>query len=196
VARNRQIFCDWKPTLLAADRHPTIFINGSNISSEVKNSSIGVDSETSQATASVGRAALMLNLNPPLPTAVVPQPYLQKSGKNSTSTANFNTIFPNIYSAFGSSSLQNLRIFGSLIGSTVVTYSGNAAPNTVVYDSPTVTITLNKQVESGIISCVPDPCTFKVTSITVAAVDISLNKAMIDGHEVTGDIVIAQAQAQ
>jgi uncharacterized protein YqfA (UPF0365 family) len=67
----------------------------------------------------------------------------------------------------------------------------------VVYDSPTVTITLNKQTESGVISCpVSGPCTFNVTSITVAAVDISLNKAMIDGHKVTGDIVIAQAQAQ
>jgi hypothetical protein len=175
---------------------PTIFLNGSNITSVVKNSGITVDSETSEATASVGRAALMLNLNPPPPTAVVPQPYLQISGKNFTSTANFNTVFPTFVTAFGSSSVQNLRIFGSVLGSTVVTYSGSAAPNTVVYDSPTVTITLNKQVESGIITCIPDPCIFKVTSITVAAVDISLNKAMIDGHKVTGDIVIAQAQAQ
>jgi hypothetical protein len=175
---------------------PTIFLNGSNITSDVKNSGITVDSETSEATATVGRAALMLNLNPPPPTAVVPQPYLQISGKNFTSSANFNTFVPPRVTAFGSSSVENLRIFGSVLGSAVVTYSGSAAPNTVVYDSPTVTITLNKQVESGIISCIPDPCTFKVTGITVAAVDISLNKAMIDGHKVTGDIVIAQAQAQ
>jgi hypothetical protein len=176
---------------------PTIFLNGSNISSEVKNSGIEVDSETSEATSSVGRASLMLNLNPPPPTAVVPQPYLQVTGKNFTSSANFNTVFPSNNSAFGTSSLQNLKIFGSVLGSTVVTYSGSAAPNTVVYDSPTVTITLNKQTEAGVISCsVSGPCTFNVTSITVAAVDISLNKAMIDGHKVTGDIVIAQAQAQ
>jgi hypothetical protein len=176
---------------------PTIFLNGSNISSEVKNSGIQVDSETSEATSSVGHAALMLNLNPPPPTGAVPQPYLQVTGKNFTSSANFNTVFPSFTSAFGSSSLQNLKIFGSVLGSTVVTYSGSAAPNTVIYDSPTVTITLNKQVESGVISCpVSGPCTFKVQSITVEAVDISLNRAPIDGHKVSGDIVIAQAQAQ
>lgn len=176
---------------------PSVFLYGSNIHSEVKNSGIGVDSETSESTASVGRASLMLNLNPPPPTAVVPQPYLQVTGANFTSSADFSTVFPSFTSASGTSSVQNLKIFGALVGTSILSYSGSAAPNTVIYDSPTVTITLNKQITEELITCtVPDGCTTKVFGITVAALDISLNKANIDGHKVTGDIVIAQTKAQ
>jgi hypothetical protein len=185
--------------IIAQSPPPTIFINGSNISSEVKNSGIGVDSETSEATSSVGHASLMLNLNPPPPSAnvVEPQPYLQVTGANFTADANFSTVFPSYTSATGTSSVKNLKIFGSLVGTSTLTYSGSAAPNTVIYDSPTVTITLNKQITAQVITCTePGGCTTKVYSIMVAALDISLNKAMIDGHKVTGDIVVAQAEAQ
>ena len=93
--------------------------------------------------------------------------------------------------------MKNLKIFGSLVGTSTLTYSGSAAPNTVIYDSPTVTITLNKQITEQVITCtVPGGCVTKVYAITVAALDISLNKANIDGHKVTGDIVLGQSEAR
>jgi len=177
---------------------PTIFINASGINSEVKSSGIGVDSETTQASTSVDRASLMLNLNPPPPGSVpVPQPYLQVQSSGISSQANFNTVFPNFTSASGSSSVRSLKIIGSLVGTTPLTYSGSAPPNTVIYDSPTVTITLNKQIEEEVISCTePGGCVTKVYAITVDAVDISLNKADVDGYKVSGDIVLGESQAQ
>jgi hypothetical protein len=177
---------------------PTIFINASGINSEVKSSSIEVDSETTQASTSIDRTALMLNLNPLPPGSVaVPQPYLQVLGSGISSQANFNTVFPSLTSATGSSSVRSLKITGSLVGTSPLTYSGSAPPNTVIYDSPTVTITLNKQIKEEVISCtVPGGCVTKVYAITVDAVDISLNKADVDGYKVSGDIVVGESQAQ
>jgi hypothetical protein len=176
---------------------PTIFLNAGDVNSEVKSSGIEIDSETSQATSSIGNASLMLNLNPLPPSAnsVVPIPYLQVMGKNFTSQASFNTVFPSNITATGSASVHNLQIIGSLVGGQTLTYSGSAPPNTVLYDSPTVTITLNRQMEVGLISCSPD-CKFTPYSITVTAVAIDLNKADIDGHKVTGEIVIGESTAQ
>jgi hypothetical protein len=76
-----------------------------------------------------------------------------------------------------------------------VRHGGTPTPNTVVYDTPTVTITLNKQIESGIIPC-GLTCVFTVTSIETDAVDIDLHKAPWHGHKITGDIVIGRASAE
>ena len=177
---------------------PTIFINASGINSEVKSSGIGVDSETTQASASVDRAALMPNLNPLPPSGLpFPQPYLQVQSSGVSSQANFNTVFPSFTSATGSSSVRSLKIIGSLVGTSPLTYSGSAPPNTVIYDSPTVTITLNKQIKEEVITCtLPGGCVTKVYAITVDAVDISLNKADVDGYKITGDIVLGESQAR
>ncbi|HSZ73949.1 MAG TPA: hypothetical protein VK779_03940 [Rhizomicrobium sp.] len=176
---------------------PTIFINAGNVNSEVKSSGIEIDSETSQASSSVGNASLMLNLNPLPPEAnpVAPLPYLQITGKNFTSQANFNKVFPSNVTANGSASVHNLQIIGSLVGGQTLTYSGSAPPNTVLYDSPTVTVTLNRQMQVGLISCSPN-CVYTPYSITVTALAIDLNKADVDGHKVTGEIVIGESAAQ
>ena len=175
---------------------PTIFINASGINSHVQSSGIGVDSEVTQANAATDHASLTLNLNPPPGSEMpIPFPALQVQGSGIVSQANFNTIAVGPTTATGSSSVRSLRIIGTLVGTSPLTYSGSAPPNTVIYDSPTVTITLNKQIQSGLISCTPD-CVFKVYSITVDAVDISLNKANVDGHKVSGDIVLSESLAQ
>jgi hypothetical protein len=175
---------------------PTIFINASGIDSHVHSSGFGVDSEVTQANATVDHASLTLNLNPPPGSAMpIPFPALQIQGSGIVSQANFNTIAVGPTTATGSSSVRSLKIIGTLVGTSPLTYSGSAPPNTVIYDSPTVTITLNKQVQAGLISCTPD-CVFKVYSITVDAVDISLNKADVDGHKVSGDIVLSESLAQ
>ena len=174
---------------------PNFFIKASGLSAEVKGSGIAVDATYTQSNASLDHASLFLNINPP-PGMEIPIPYpaLWVQSKAIASQANFNKIAVGPTSATGSSSVHALNITGTLLP-TPVTYSGAAAPNTVVYDSPTMTITLNKQVEEGVISCSPD-CVFTPYSIAVTAVDIELRKAMVDGRKVTGDIALGRAEAQ
>ncbi|MGA9796378.1 MAG: hypothetical protein WBQ17_12690 [Rhizomicrobium sp.] len=74
-------------------------------------------------------------------------------------------------------------------------HGGAPTPNPAGYDTATVTITLNKRIEAGVISCSPG-CVFTVTSIETDAVDIDLHKAPWHGHKITGDIVIGRASAE
>ena len=69
---------------------------------------------------------------------------------------------------------------------------GDAAPNTVLYSSSTVTITLDEQrllfllaAASGIIG----------PSITTDAIDIRLNGAKFAGRTISGDFEIGQSSA-
>jgi hypothetical protein len=173
---------------------PNFFIRSSGLTSEVKGSGIEVDAHNTHSSSSVGRATLTMNINPP-PGVEIPIPYpaLLVESKGIAAQANFNTIAVGPTEATGSSSVRSLNITGTLL-SAPVTYSGEAPPNTVVYDSPTVTITLNKQIQEGVISCSPD-CVFTPSSITVTAVDIELHKALVDGRKVSGRIAVGRAEA-
>lgn len=112
-------------------------------------------------------------------------------------------MFPKHASVEGSASFGSLSITGSLVGSKTITYSGSAPANTVLYKSPTstvnqtpaVTITANKQIVDGLISCSPT-CTFTPDSIEVHALDISLNNALILNRPVTGDIVLGNSSGR
>jgi hypothetical protein len=173
---------------------PYFFIKASTLTSEVKGSGIEVDAHYTQSNTSVGRATLTMNINPP-PGMEIPIPYpaLWVQSTGITAAANFNSIAVGPTEATGSSSVKSLNITGTLL-TAPVTYSGEAPPNTVVYDSPTVTITLNKQVQEGVISCSPD-CVFTPTNIEVTAVDIDLHHAMVDGHKISGRIAVGRAEA-
>jgi hypothetical protein len=173
---------------------PNFFIDAAGLTSEVKGSGIEVDAHYTLSNSSVNRATLTVNINPP-PGMEIPIPYpaLLVESAGIISHANFNTIAAGPTNATGSSSVHTLNISGSVL-SAPVTYSGAAAPNTVIYDSPTVTITLNKQVEEGVISCSPD-CGFTPSNITVTAVDISLHRAVMDGRKISGDIALGRAKA-
>lgn len=75
-----------------------------------------------------------------------------------------------------------------------LTFSGEAAANTVLFSSPTVDVTLDKQTFADLISCGPK-CTTTPVSITTDAIDISLHNAPLFGRTVSGDIVIGETSA-
>jgi hypothetical protein len=120
-----------------------------------------------------------------------------------TGSASYSKVFPDVVTVTGSASFGKLTITGSLVGGKTIRYAGSAPPNTVLYQSPTtspdqmpaVTITLNQQSKVGLISCDPQ-CEFTPDSLGVHALDISLNNALILGHQVSGDIVLGAASAQ
>jgi hypothetical protein len=173
---------------------PSIFLNLGKVQSQATSTGILLDSESWGGNAAVDKIAVALNLNP-LPPGGVPAPFLQITAHDVKAQVGMNIVFPSTRGASGSAKIGSLDIFGSAMGFAAVHYSGAPAPNTVVYDTPTVTITLNKRIESGLISCSPT-CVFTVTSIETDAADIDLHKAPWQGHKITGDIVIGRATAE
>jgi hypothetical protein len=77
-------------------------------------------------------------------------------------------------------------------------FTGSAAANTVLYTNAagTVKVTLNREIIASVISCIPDPCRVIPSAITTDAVVISLDHADIRGSLVSGDIIVAESQAQ
>ena len=176
----------------------TIFANAHGLTSHASASGILIDSRSSEGDTAIAGADISLNLNPPPPAAVgpVPQPFLNIAASQVVAQADFSLVYGGGQSfTQGTVSFGNLKINGQLIGGAVLRYSGPAAPNTVIYDTPTVTITLNRQIRSGLISCDPG-CALTPVRIDVAAVDIELTKAVIRGKRVTGDILIGEQNAQ
>ncbi|HSZ73950.1 MAG TPA: choice-of-anchor P family protein [Rhizomicrobium sp.] len=174
---------------------PYFFIEAKGLSSEVKDNGIAVDTTSTSSSNSVAHAKLTININPPPGMAVpIPYPALLVQASGLSTQANFTTIVTGPNTAASSSSIGSLRIMGTLFSSPVV-YSGSAPPNTVIYDGPHVTVTLNKVAEEGTLVCTPD-CALKPSSIAVEAVNIRLRNASIDGHTINGDIVLSRAAAQ
>ena len=69
-----------------------------------------------------------------------------------------------------------------------------APRNTVLFQSATVTITLDEQVQAGLVTC-DLTCHFNPVGITTDAIDVELHNANLEGHAVSGHIVVAQAKA-
>ena len=107
--------------------------------------------------------------------------FLSVDATDETDSASYSKVFPNFVTITGSASFGSLTIGGSLVGGRTINYSGSPSPNTVLYQSPTVTITVNQQIKVGLISCSPN-CEFTPDSLIVHALDISLNNALMLGH--------------
>jgi hypothetical protein len=188
---------------------PALFVTGASLKSHVKGS-FGVDTFSSEGDAALKTVDLNLNLNPPPPVAPVaaipvPIPPLTVSAEGVSSQASFSGVVPLTPTINGSAGFKSLKISGSLVGNQVLTFKGPAAPNTILYQSPTataaevpaVTITLDKQIPEVIISChVPPGCVTIPAGLTTEALDISLNNVSIYGTVISGDIVVGYDSAQ
>jgi hypothetical protein len=128
-------------------------------------------------------------------TPIVPPPYLLVDATKVDASATLSRQSPLTPKASGTASFGSLTVTGSLLDGKTVTYSGSAPPNTVLFQSATVTITVHQQVIVGLISCGPS-CTFTPDRINVQALDIALTSADIDGRPVSGDIVLGAASAE
>ena len=181
--------------ILPLNPTPSLFVNIADMKAHVYSTGIQLDSETTEGDAAANAIAVALNLNPLPPGVVHPQPFLQITANSVKAKASLGIVFPAATTAIATADIHGLTIFGSALGFSAVHYTGSAPPDTIVYDTPTVTITLNKRMEAGIISCSPG-CTFRVTSLETVAVDIDLHKAVWNGKKVSGEIAIARASAE
>ena len=177
---------------------PSLFASFTSIKSHAASAGIGIDSLSAEGDVVVKGLDVSLMLNPPPPadakTPIEPQPYLNISVKSIQSNANLNVVFPQPGYTTTSATFSGLEINGMLLDGQTIKFTGAVPNNTVLFQSPTVTITLNSQLVAGLISCTPK-CTFSPVSVTGSAINVELNKATIDGKIVSGNITIGQSQA-
>lgn len=126
------------------------------------------------------------------------RPALQVQFSKLDATANFTQIFRAPTLRSGSTAFGALTLSGPLVGPKALTFKGEIAPNTVVVDTPTVKITLNAQIIPRQPVCDPGklcPLYRVLETVETQAVQIQLTNAPVQGHHVTGSIVIGDAQA-
>ena len=169
---------------LSLQMQATHMVNGAD------SAGIGVDEIGASGRADLGTANFLLT-DSPLSTLSALGLSVEASGVHSDS--NSSIVFgPNGGFLAGDASFHSLTVAGSLVGGRTLTFSGDAAANTVLYSSSTVTITLDAQTlllppaaASGAIG----------PSITTDAIDIRFNDAKFGGHTIFGDFAIGQSSA-
>ena len=158
--------------------------------SETTSQGVRADQASAHARSRVGSARLTLSTAASAagrPT----QLWLDIEAENVSAAAGFSRTLPAPSAVTGKVTIGSLRIAGSLLGGRVVTAAGAQAANTVLYQSPTITVIADRQIPADVIPC-PN-CAVRPGGITVRAVDIALHGALIGGRPVSGDIVLASA---
>ena len=178
---------------------PSLFVDAADFTSHVASGGFGVASISAEADAVAKRLTLALMLNPPpVATAaqpIQPAPFLTLTADTIKSTADFTLVVPGTRTAVGSALLGNLVVRGSLVGNQQLRFSGAAGKDTLLYQSPQLTITLNQEIPVGLISC-GLVCIFTPSSITTYALDVVLDHADLFGRIVSGEILIGMAHAE
>lgn len=121
-------------------------------------------------------------------------PLLSVSATTVAAVTNWSQTGTGAATLSGGASFGSLLISGSLVGSHTVTFSGAAAPNTVVYSDAHTVITLNAQTQEGSFACAPT-CVFVPHALQSAAIVVQFTAAPVGGKRLNGDIAIGQTQA-
>ncbi len=174
---------------------PALVVNAASLRSSVAGG-FGIDTISANGNATIKSLNLSLMLYPPPPTTTLPepQPFLEISATKVQSNANYSNQVPITPTVSAGAILSGMTISGSLVDNKILKFSGSPAANTVLFNSPTLTITLNQQMPAGVISCSPN-CTFTPVAIKEQAIDIVLNHANLFGRIVSGEIGIGVDQA-
>jgi hypothetical protein len=94
----------------------------------------------------------------------------------------------------GVAAISGLTVTGTLVGGKTLTFSGTPKNNQILFQSGTVTITLNFMTSTDLISCGPK-CVVTPFSVRTAALQVSLDKAPIGERKLTGEIDVGGANA-
>ena len=182
-----------KTLVLTADSGapPTLTVDTLAERSHLKGG-FGIDTDSAMAAASVASINLKLAPYAPPNSDVVAAPYLRITATKVLETASYNlvAIVPSRTTLSAIGTIDTLTVTGPLVGGKTLTFSGSPKENTVLYQSPTVTITLNQKVTSALISCSPK-CVFTPYGVNATGIDVTLNNAKLGRHTVSGDISIA-----
>jgi hypothetical protein len=175
---------------------PTMTVAIDSIRTHVASAGILFASASAEADATVKGLDLSLMLYPPPPSPISPQPFLRVQAKEIKSTASMSEVFiaPVEPTATSAARFSGLVISGSLIGEQPIQLTGDVPNDTVVFQSPTVTVTLNQKIVAGLISCTPK-CIFTPDFINGTALDIVLTDADLSGKTVSGEIAVGLSHA-
>ncbi len=183
---------DLNPPLLLA---PTLVVDTAGLVNTADSPGIGIDTLGADATADIGWATISLT-DPVVASLLLLG--LSASATFIHSESSVSYVFgPNRGFLAGDASFGSLTISGSLVGGKTLTFSGDAAANTVLFHSSTVTITLDKQTLSDFqppVAASAVPAVWP-SRITTDALDIQLNKASVGGQTITGDIRLGESSA-
>jgi hypothetical protein len=159
-------------------------------------SSNGVGGATVRAEADVSIASVNVTLSL-MPTAAnpAPTPLLSMSATDLATGSTDAQMLPFPGATSGVANFGTFTLSGSLVGGQTLTFSGSAAPNTVVYDDPNLTVTLNHQMQTGEIVCTPT-CLFIPSALTSTAIAVEMHKEIIAGKPANGNLLIGQTEAQ
>jgi hypothetical protein len=150
------------------------------------------------AEASLRSAQLTLQYFPPVPAAdQEPQPFLLLSVGRLSADAGYRQVLPGGTAGSGKAQIDSLSISGGLVDGKTLSYSGSPSANTVLYQSPTVVIYLDRQIQQGSADCETpvNGCVFDVQGQITNAIDIRLHDAKLGSRTVSGLIVVGHAAA-
>jgi len=183
-----------KTLLLAAGSTPVpaLTVTAKNFHSHVEGI-FGVDTLSSEGDGTALGLDLSLQLYPPVP-GPVPQPFLHITATKLKETGSFNEIAPGFATVAAGAEVTGLSISGSLLHGETLQYSGSPRENKVLFKSPTMTITLNHEITSELISCRPK-CVVTPVAISASGIEITLTNADVNGRKVSGQIDIATGAA-
>ncbi len=171
----------------------TLTVTGTTLHSHASSPGFGVDNLSLQADGLISSITLNLQLYPPPGAGPLPQPLLTITAVSVTSGANGSFVVPMADMVSANGGFGSLSISGSLVGGTApLTFSGAANANTELFSSHGVTITLNRNLISGLISCTPK-CLFSPYGITADALVVDLNKVKVGGKRLSGQIVVGDS---
>ncbi|HEY2177661.1 MAG TPA: hypothetical protein VGH15_03700 [Caulobacteraceae bacterium] len=184
-------------TVIAAPliSRPSAHVTATNLTSHAAASGWGVDARSSAADAAVGSGRMNLFTDPAGPSGLPAVLYLAVSVQEALSTASFSQVAGGSNYADGSARIGALNVSGQLLGGASVKFAGPAPANKIIYQSPSLTITVNRQIRSETITCAAT-CQVTPTAIDVAAVDVELHDAMVGGTRISGHILVADDTAQ
>lgn len=169
----------------------TLQIDATNLVNTANSAGLGVDAVSTQATSDLGSANIVLTANP-LNTLSMLGLSVSATLIHSESDASY-VFGPNRGYLDGGASFGSLMIGGALIGK-ALTFAGAPTANTILYQSASVTITLDKQTFSEFLP--PSGLApIRPNRITTDAVDISLNHAHLFGKTISGNITLGETSA-
>ena len=173
------------------DMQPVLTVGAANIVSQVRGA-FGLDTISNQGAAAL--YGFRLDLMPKRAPGLAVIPFLQISAHGLHESGSFTRVVPSRNTISSSSDIKDLEISGSLVGNKTLRFDGPAKQNHILYQSPTVTITLNQITSTDLISCGPK-CVVTPFSVRTSVINISLDKAQIGSRKITGQIVIGGADA-
>jgi hypothetical protein len=172
---------------------PTLGIDAQNMVDEAKSSGFGVDAISASATSDIASLHLLLTDNV-LSTLAVLGLSVSATFIKASADASY-VVGPNAGFLSGDARFGSLTIGGALIGGTL-SFRGDAPANLVLFENPTIKITLDKQDIGGFFPPTPTATSALPGSrITTDALDIQLSNARLFGQTISGHIDIGQASA-